>query len=62
MLDSYDWPRVQGLVSAAIDALRAIARRNQEEARLAKIRADKESEEELRLTRRISGSRPQEQP
>jgi hypothetical protein len=46
MFDSYDWPRVQGLVSAAIDALRAIEQRNKEEARLAKIRADKELEEE----------------
>ena len=46
MFDSYDWPRIQGLVSAAVDALRAIEQRNKEEARLAKIRADKEAEKE----------------
>jgi hypothetical protein len=43
MLDSYSYPRLQGLIGAAIDCLKAIERKANEEARLAKIKADKEA-------------------
>jgi len=44
MLDSYSYPRLQGLIKAAIDCLKAIERKTNEEARLAKIKADKEAD------------------
>jgi len=46
MLDSYSYPRLQGLIGAAIDCLKAIERKTNEEARLAKIKADKEADKE----------------
>ena len=43
MFLTHEWPPVQKLIDAAVDALRAIEQRNKEEARLAEIRAKKEA-------------------